>query len=1239
MTARTRLALVIGTAALAAATVPTAAVQQRPDATSRALPDFDIRARSAPAVPTESAAAELRRAGVDRRQRARVHPDTGAVRVLDAPDLSVQRNAPPSAVLHLVAGAAERLGLEADDIRSLELARDYVSASTGLRHVVFSQSLDGIPVFGAVLAVHIDGGGGVARITSSVTPARGRRASVAIPSSQAAAIAAADIRPEAGFVPAITEARGGATQAVRFARGAFARDIAAGLTWFPMQGTARLTWRVEVEPVGEPQLYDVLIDAETGELLYRRNRVLYTDGNGRVPQSVTTAAIDPRRPDQMPVGAGGCPPPVNFAVRSLNGPFRDPSTVLFNTGRLVGNNTQVFHLNTSTPSQMGSFDGTQWSFDFGFNTAGSAQTALFFALNYAHDFFYDLGFDEASGNFQADNFGRGGVGGDSIKGVARASGRNNATFQPEPEGTSPIISMFLWDGAGCWAQDVDGDGALDMDGDYDLDIVLHEFHHGVSHRLNTAFTGSEADAIGEGGSDFFAYSVNGDTTLAEYSWQGGLRGVNSKNYADWFCFFGIICEPHDNGEIWANVLWDVRERFRTDLVGGSEAAAINESHQLYVDGLKLSPPAPTMLDMRDAMVLADALRNPGSPNSENFCRIWESFAGRGMGLNARDTIDNGFNQVTAGYSVPEGCTAPPGPPTINVTVVSATANEAGPVNGTFRISRSSTSSSAVTIGYTISGSALNGTDYTTLPTSATIPAGAAFVDVQVAPVDDTLVESNETVVLTLQPSGGIVLGSPTTGTVTIVSDDVAPDMTVSTLTVPLNGGAGTTLQVTDTTRNQGTGASTQSVTQFYLSQNYSFDASDPLVGSRTVPPLAAGASDLATTSLTLPSPLTPGIYMIFAKADGPGELYETSEINNVRSGFVRIGPDLAITALTAPSYAGAGLPILVSDTTKNQGGGAAEASVTRFYLSTDYQLDGGDTPLQSRNVPALAADGSSNGMTSVTIPANAGVGLYYLIAKADATDAVPEWTEGNNTRYTFIRVGPDLAVGSISVPSRGAPGGTITVTETTRNAGAGAAGPSTTAFYLSTNYQFDGADLRLSPARSIGALGPSGASIGSTVVTLPAVTPGMYFLIARADDLEVIAETTETNNTWYTTILIGPDLTTSSISGPFTALAGTTITVSDTARNSGSGTAGASTTRYFLSTNTVWDAADIVLDGERAVPALATGATSTGSVVVTVPADLAAGIYYLMAVADATGVVPEASETNNSTWRQIIVNR
>src|SRR6185436_5836645 len=104
----------------------------------------------------------------------------------------------------------------------------------------------------------------------------------------------------------------------------------------------------------------------------------------------------------------------------------------------------------------------------------------------------------------------------------------------------------------------------------------------------------------------------------EFARPGGLRAVNGRTYADWTCRLGLFCEVHDNGEIWANVLWDTRERFRTDHVRGTEATAVNEAHQLYIDALKLSPPAPTMLDMRDAMLEADVLRNPAGANSTNF---------------------------------------------------------------------------------------------------------------------------------------------------------------------------------------------------------------------------------------------------------------------------------------------------------------------------------------------------------------------------------------------------------------------------------------------------------------------------------------------------------------------------------------------------------------------------------------------------------------------------------------------
>ena len=89
------------------------------------------------------------------------------------------------------------------------------------------------------------------------------------------------------------------------------------------------------------------------------------------------------------------------------------------------------------------------------------------------------------------------------------------------------MSMFLWDGHGCWSADVDGDGTGDLDGDLDSDIVIHEFHHGVSNRLNPDFTGIEADAIGEGGSDFFAYSINDDTVLAEYARRRAASGKST----------------------------------------------------------------------------------------------------------------------------------------------------------------------------------------------------------------------------------------------------------------------------------------------------------------------------------------------------------------------------------------------------------------------------------------------------------------------------------------------------------------------------------------------------------------------------------------------------------------------------------------------------------------------------------------------------------------------------------------
>jgi subtilase family serine protease len=113
---------------------------------------------------------------------------------------------------------------------------------------------------------------------------------------------------------------------------------------------------------------------------------------------------------------------------------------------------------------------------------------------------------------------------------------------------------------------------------------------------------------------------------------------------------------------------------------------------------------------------------------------------------------------------------------------------------------------------------------------------------------------------------------------------------------------------------------------------------------------------------------------------------------------------LAVSTLTAPSAAAVGATINAIDTTTNQGGGAAPASTTRFYLSLNSVFDAGDVLIGARSVPALAGGASDTATTGVTIPAGTAPGGYYLIAVADGAGAVVETFETNNTRARFIQV-------------------------------------------------------------------------------------------------------------------------------------------------------------------------------------------------------------------------------------------
>jgi hypothetical protein len=134
---------------------------------------------------------------------------------------------------------------------------------------------------------------------------------------------------------------------------------------------------------------------------------------------------------------------------------------------------------------------------------------------------------------------------------------------------------------------------------------------------------------------------------------------------------------------------------------------------------------------------------------------------------------------------------------VGVSASVATAREEGPVNGQFTITRSGDLGGPLTVNYTLAGTAVNGTDYNSIPLSLTFAAGQATTNILVIPVNDAEAEFTETVIFTLSGSANYGI-STTTATVAIVDND--PTELSITVTQPTLlesfAGAKATLRIT-----------------------------------------------------------------------------------------------------------------------------------------------------------------------------------------------------------------------------------------------------------------------------------------------------------------------------------------------------------------------------------------------------------------------------------------------------------
>ena len=178
-------------------------------------------------------------------------------------------------------------------------------------------------------------------------------------------------------------------------------------------------------------------------------------------------------------------------------------------------------------------------------------------------------------------------------------------------------------------------------------------------------------------------------------------------------------------------------------------------------------------------------------------------------------------------------------PAITIVATDPTATEEGPTTGTFTVTRTGSTTSALTVYYSGGGTASIGVDHLSLPGSLTIAAGSSSGTIVITPIDDTLVEGDETVILILKTNAAYTVGSPGNATVTIQDNDstTTPTVTIAA-TDPTATEEGPTTGTFTVTR---TGSTTSALTVYYSGGGTASIGGDrlSLPGSLTI---AAGSS-------------------------------------------------------------------------------------------------------------------------------------------------------------------------------------------------------------------------------------------------------------------------------------------------------------------------------------------------------------------------------------------------------------
>ena len=609
--------------------------------------DYDLNANAAlsasqnPGAEARAAAFDKFRAGLSPEKAANLRGSvnhTGAVKNLfidGAPLSAPQSDSADNIARGFLRRHSDLFALSAADVSNLTLTNE--DNDGPVNFLEYYQTIGGLKVFEGAVQVAVNKNGEVLSVREGFLASAHKmnlRPTLSEEQGLNRAFAYAGRKLDSSFVEMRTRGDAGGLSTFANPLGPDYEDVTSELNIVRVGDKGRLAWHVFAE-VGPEEWYEMLVDAHSGELLLRHNLyviaaqgTVYTESPNAGPRQLVSFVGD--------------------TVINTSAGWMGTSTVT------TGNNVEAYldtDANNSPDPNNGSglsnghASAANQDFTFPFSTAvdprtqqAAVVTNLFYYNNFMHDFSYRLGFTETARNFQTNNYGRGGTGNDSVRAEAQdGSGTNNANFATPPDGSRPRMQQYLFTAP-----------SPDRDSSIDGDVVFHEYGHGISNRLigngSTALSGTQSGAMGEGWSDYWAITINGDGAVGEYVTNNpnGIRraaySVPANSVHDSYADVGAGgFQVHRDGEVWAATLWDLRTQL---------GAATSDN--LVLNGMKFTPTRPSFLNARDGILQADQSLYGGA----NRCAIWTVFARHGMGVSA---VGNDGTTHVAATDVPSEC--------------------------------------------------------------------------------------------------------------------------------------------------------------------------------------------------------------------------------------------------------------------------------------------------------------------------------------------------------------------------------------------------------------------------------------------------------------------------------------------------------------------------------------------------------------------------------------------------------